>query len=196
MHVSRRNFLRTVGIGAATTATLPWPLAGVGQALTFEPPRFGQSGGAIRLNNNENAYGPSPKTMAAIRAATAQSNRYAYPRYGALRDEIARVHRVKPEQVVMGCGSSELLRVAACAFLAPGKQLIQASPTFEAMGHCSETVGASVGSVPLNSQFAHDLDGMLARIGPATGLAYMCNPNNPTGSLTPRKDLEDFIGKL
>ena len=103
---------------------------------------------------------------------------------------------MKPEQVLLGCGSTEILRVAAFAFLGSGKQLIQASPTFEALAHYARVAGSDFISVCPTPAFAHDLGGMLARANAATTLVYICNPNNPTASLTPRKDLENFISKL
>jgi histidinol-phosphate aminotransferase len=116
--------------------------------------------------------------------------------YKGLVEKIAAVNKVKPEQVLLGCGSTEILRVAAFAFLGSGKQLIQASPTFEAIAHYARTAGAEVIPVHLTPGFAHDLGGMLARASASTTLVYICNPNNPTASLTPRKDLETFIRKL
>ncbi len=86
--------------------------------------------------------------------------------------------------------------MAACAFLGPGKQLLLATPTFEAMERYAQATGADVVSLRLTPQFAHDLEGMLRRAGDHTGLVYICNPNNPTGSLTPRADLELFLKKL
>jgi histidinol-phosphate aminotransferase len=86
--------------------------------------------------------------------------------------------------------------MAACAVLGPGKQVIRAWPTFEAMEHYARALDAEVLSVPLNAAFAHDVDRMLAAVTPSTALVYICNPNNPTASLTPRKDLEAFIAKL
>jgi histidinol-phosphate aminotransferase len=103
---------------------------------------------------------------------------------------------VKVEQVLLGCGSTEILRMAALAFLGTGKQLIQASPTFEAIERYAGVAGSEVISVRLTPAFAHNLDGMLAHASPSTTLVYICNPNNPTASLTPRQDLENFISKL
>ena len=162
----------------------------------FEPMRPRESGGPTRLNSNENVYGPSEKTAAAIRTASVTANRYPFHEYDALIEQIAALNGVKPEQMVIGCGSTEILRVAAAAFLGNGKQLLQASPTFEALAHYAQSSGAEVVSIPLDKQFAHDLDGMLERVNASTRLVYICNPNNPTASLTPRKDLEAFIGKL
>ena len=86
--------------------------------------------------------------------------------------------------------------MAAFAFLGSGKQLIQASPTFEAIEHYARSAGSEVISVRLTPGFAHDLDGMLTHASSSTTLVYICNPNNPTASLTPRKDIENFISKL
>jgi histidinol-phosphate aminotransferase len=193
---SRRDFLRSLGIGAAAGAALSWPLPASSAAYTQEPTRSRVRDGFIRLNSNENAYGPFPTVASAIRSATGMANRYPFMKYDEVTERIASFHHIKPEQVLFGCGSTEIFRVAACAFLGSGRQLIQASPTFEALEHYAESVGSGVVSVPLNPYFAHDLDGMLRRACASTGLVYICNPNNPTATLTPRKDLEGFVGKL
>jgi len=196
MSTSRRTFLCSLGGGAAASIALPWSVAAVAKAFPLEPSRSEQEDGLIRLNSNENAYGPSPKVADAIRAAVGSANRYPVREYKSLTERIAGFHNIKPERVLLGCGSSEVLRMAACAFLGPGKQLIQALPTFEAIEHYARAGGSEVISVPLTPAFSHDLDGMLARATATTTLVYICNPNNPTASLTPRKDLESFIGKL
>jgi histidinol-phosphate aminotransferase len=196
MQLSRRRFLRSVSLGTAAATSLQWPLFASSSAAAFEPARAKDPGGPIRLDSNENVYGPSAQTAAAIRTALGSSHRYPFREYDALVERIASFHRVKPEQVMLGCGSTEILRLAATAFLAPGKQLIQASPTFEAMDQYAPSAAADIVSLPLTANFAHDLDGMMARAGTATALVYICNPNNPTASLTPRMDIEAFIGKL
>jgi histidinol-phosphate aminotransferase len=193
---SRRNFLRSLSLGAVTSAAVHWPLGDLSAASAFEPVRTERPDRFIRLNSNENAYGPSPKVATAIRAATGMVNRYPFMRYDEITQRIATFHKVRPEQVLFGCGSTELLRVAACAYLGNGRQLIQAIPTFEAIEQYAKAVDAEVVSVPLTRSSAHDLDVMFARAGPSTGLVYICNPNNPTGSLTPRKDVENFVTRL
>jgi histidinol-phosphate aminotransferase len=200
MTTSRRGFLRTIGgsaaAGIATGVALPWLTTGAAHAASLEPPRLAQDDGFIRLNSNENAYGPSAKVADAIKAAVAGSNRYPKMQYDSLTERIASFHSVQPERVVLGCGSTEILRVAACAFLGSGKQLIQASPTFEAMQRYARAVESHIISVRLTPKLSHDLDAMLARASAISTLVYVCNPNNPTATLTPRKDLETFIGKL
>ena len=194
MSVSRRNFLRHVGIGAAAAgAVSALPL---GESLLFasEPPRATRPGGPILLNSNENAYGAFPSVHAAMQRALEECNRY--PEDDRFVERVAALHKVKAEQVLAGCGSGEILKIAASAFTGPGKKLVQASPTFEALGAYARSVGADVARVPLDKNSAHDLDAMLAACGTDTGLVYICNPNNPTASLTSRSDLETFLKKL
>ena len=194
MITSRRGFLRSLGCCAAAGVRLP--LNGISTSAIFEPSAFKQSDGFIRLNSNENAYGPSTKVADVIKLSVGSANRYPRIEYNSLAERVADFHNVKPEHVLLGSGSTEILRMAAFAFLGGGKQLIQASPTFAAIEYYAGAATSEVISVRLTSAFAHDLDSMLARATAATTLVYICNPNNPTASLTPRKDLETFIGKL
>jgi histidinol-phosphate aminotransferase len=179
-----------VGAGAAAGIAAR-PLTGFSSA-----PIFKQDNGLVRLDNNENAYGPSKKVLDAVHSSVGCVNRYPLMESNSLTERIGDLHRVKPEQILLGCGSTDILRMAAFAFLGNGKQLIQASPTFEAMEDYARAVSSEVISVGLTPTFSHDLDGMQARAGSSTTLVYICNPNNPTASLTPRKNLEDFIAKL
>ena len=189
---SRRNFLR---LGTGIMPLMKRPLWGVSLAGA-NPNESSPNDVLIRLNCNENAYGPSKKVTAAIESALARSNRYPRMEYSSLVEQIASFHHVKPEQVLLGCGSTEILRVTACAFLGSGKQLIHASPTFGAIQSYARMTGSVPIPVPLTRALAHDLDGMLHRAGASATLVYICNPNNPTASLTPRLDLETFIAKL
>jgi len=193
---SRRDFLRSLGVGTAAGAALRSPLENISGTSLFQPGRLSASDEFIRLNSNENAYGPSPRVASAIRSAIDMVNRYPFMKYEEVTERIASFHGVKPEQVLFACGSTEILRVAACAFLGSGKKLIQGLPTFESVEHYAKAVGSEVVSVPLDRSFAHDLGRMLSHVDASTGLVYVCNPNNPTGSLTPRNDIENFISRL
>jgi len=193
--VTRRSFVsQLAGVSISAAAFREFSGSPVAH-VCFASPRSAVST-PIVLSRNENAYGGSEAVLAAIREATSMGNRYPIAECDLLAGKIAAFHRIRPEQVVLGCGSSEILRMAAEAFLGTGKSLVQASPTFPLVGHFGQTMGAEVINVSLNSMYEHDLRAMLARSGPSTGLVYICNPNNPTGTLTPRKDIEDFIGKL
>jgi histidinol-phosphate aminotransferase len=151
--------------------------------------------GPIRLNRNENAYGASPLAIAALREGL--TDIYRYPELGdALQEKLANLHQVKPNQVVLGCGSTEILRMSADTFLKPGKKLVIAKPTFPFLESYAKDKGMEIQTVPLTTNHEHDLKAMLAASDASTGLVYICNPNNPTGTLTPRQDLEAFIQKL
>ena len=222
MSLSRRNLLRSLGAGAIVGAAAPalrgFPLAPATEAALWgNSPWAPQPGGAtaadpILLYRNENPYGPSEKVLAVLRESAASGNRYPRTEYDTLVDQLAALHKVRREQIVLGCGSGEILCMAAMAFLKPGKKLVEAAPTFPALGKLAQTANIEVADVPLNKRYEHDLPVMLDRAtfavagsagsspGTATaasaGLVYIVNPNNPTGSLTPRKDIEAFLAKL
>lgn len=195
MPSTRRKFFHQVATTSAVAAGLP-AFADLALSELVPGSRASEPGGPIILSRNENAYGPSQKVVACMQEALQFANRYPDPAVSSLHARIAQSHSVKPEQLVLGCGSGEILNTSAAAFLSPGKKLITALPTFEAIGRYGKTLGADVIEVPLAKDYSHDLDAFLARADASTGLVYICNPNNPTGSLTPRKDLEDFIRKL
>lgn len=187
------------GFGAAAALpalALPTEAGAFPWAANWRTLQAGGPTGPVRLDANENAYGPCPKAFAALQGSAEMANRYPKTEYGDLLDAIAAKHGVSKDRVVLGCGSSENLRMAVNAFLGPGKTLIMASPTFEFIGHLAEPGGAQIAQVPLTKDYAHDLDAMLARAAGGSGLVYICNPNNPTGTLTPRRDLEALLKKL
>jgi histidinol-phosphate aminotransferase len=114
----------------------------------------------------------------------------------ALQRKIASLHAVSPAQVVLGCGSSEILRMAIDTFAGPKKKIVAALPTFDSIHQYARRARAEVVDVPLNKDWSHDLGAMRARTDASTGLVYICNPNNPTGSITRRPELEMFLRKL
>src|SRR5215470_7565319 len=124
--VSRRTFFKTAGMGAAVAVSAGFR----GELLSWaEPQRTAQPGGPILLNSNENAYGPFPSVLA-IKNPFLDVNRYPDRGHDGLVDRLASLHKVKADQVLLGAGSTEILRVAACALTGPGKKLVMASPTF------------------------------------------------------------------
>jgi histidinol-phosphate aminotransferase len=200
MAISRRHLLRRIGAAAAAATAVPsLAEASLGAVLGGDTTSAagGVAGGPIRLNRNENARGPSANVIATIReAAHTAAHRYPDVEVEALRNRIASFHGLPPDRVVVGCGSGEILRIAADAFVGPRHSLIVAQPTFELIGAYAQRAGADIVAVPLRKDFSHDLPAMLARSDAATGLVYICNPNNPTGSLTRRRELEGFIREL
>jgi histidinol-phosphate aminotransferase len=195
MHISRRNLLSGMATGAVASAAFRAANdVAFARSLPIETAKSAAE--PIFLSRNENAYGPSQKVLVAMQEALTGSNRYPRTEYDSLVNQIAALHQVRPEQIVLGCGSSEILCMVGAATLGSGRKLVQASPTYPVLGDFARSIGAEAINVPLNKTYEHDLDGMLARSDSSTGLAYLCNPNNPTGTLTPRKDIESFIQKL
>src|SRR5207247_659230 len=108
---------------------------------------------------------------------------------------LATLNGVPSEQIILGDGSGEILKVAAAAFTTAGKKLVVANPTFEAILAHARTAQAEVVKVDLTKEYAHDLPGMLSASDDA-GLVYICNPNNPTATITPKSAVRAFMAKL
>jgi histidinol-phosphate aminotransferase len=189
MVLSRRKLLRGLGTGIVGATAVP--------ALAGPSVRAAAARGSIRLHRNENPYGPSRSVIDAMqKASLTMAHRYPAAEADRLRSALAARHNVTTDRVVLGCGSSEILRAAVDAFLEPRGKLVVASPTFDWFAKYSQRAGIEVVAVPLTRDYSHDLDAMLARGGASASLVYICNPNNPTGTLTRRQDLEAFLRKL
>src|SRR5207245_375089 len=138
--------------------------------------------------------GPSARAHEAMKNAHPMCNRYPDEANDVLIDKIAKINNVNRDQIVLGDGSSEILKLCAETFTGPTQgNLVAADPTFEAILEYSKSNGAEVVKVPLMSSFAHDLPKMSAAA--KNGLIYVCNQNNRTASITPKNDLRDFIVK-
>ena len=182
MPLSRRAFAQLLGTGAAAAA-LP--------RISLAAPATARANGIVRLSANENPYGPSPAAITAMRDAFGVASRYPDDEADLLVADIARLHGAATGEVILGDGSSEILKLVAAAFTSPSRKLVMASPTFEAIGRYASAGGAEVVNVPLDASYAHDVAKMAAVSG--AGAIYICNPNNPTGSITPSTGLRSFI---
>jgi histidinol-phosphate aminotransferase len=190
--VSRRKFAQLLGAGAAAALVRP-PLSFA--KLTQPDTTSSRTGGTIvRLSANENPYGPCAKALQAITDSFGLACRYPDEHNNVLIDKLAKLNNVDRNQILLGDGSGEILKLCAETFT--GKErgtLVAADPTFEAILNNASANGAEVVKVPLTSGFAHDLPKMLSAA--KGGVIYVCNPNNPTASITPKDELRDFIGK-
>lgn len=149
--------------------------------------------GAIKLASNEVSAGPLPSVVAAIGAAAAGVNRY--PSFGAtaLVDTLAARLGVPTRQLAVGCGSVMLCQQLVQATCTEADEVLFAWRSFEAYPIITQVAGARVRAVPLRDDHVHDLDAMLAAITPATRVVFVCNPNNPTGTVVRRAELERFL---
>jgi len=190
--ISRRKFAQLLGAGAAAAVVRP--------RLSFAKPTQSTAtsltagGNIVRLSSNENPYGPCPKALQAMTDSFGLACRYPDEHNNVLIDKLATLNNVDRSQILLGDGSGEILKLCAEIFTGPQNgKLVAADPTFEAILRHATANGAEVVKVPLTNTFAHDPPKMLAAA--KGGLIYVCNPNNPTASITPKDELRDFITK-
>ena len=145
-----------------------------------------QLASVIKLASNENALGPSPKAVAALRQAAAELHRYPDSTCRLLRDKLAKRLRVSPESLIFGNGSDELIVLALRAFVDPGDEVVVAAPTFLIYELQARACGARVRVVPLK-QYRYDLAAMKAQVTARTKLVFIANPDNPTGTYVTRR---------
>jgi len=193
--LSRREF--ALGLGAVVAATrapaaFAWGSVGQSAAPAPAPKRVG----LIRLNFNENPYGPGAKVAAAMTRSEPEAMRYPDEIYAELQKDIAALHKVAPERIILGFGSTEILRVADAAFLRGDKNVVAAAPTFEAVLDYARVMRAPAVRVPLTLEGRHDLPVMAAQCTSRTGIVYVCNPNNPTGTIVTRKEMQQFFDQV
>jgi histidinol-phosphate aminotransferase len=186
--ISRRRFAQLLGAGAACAVVKPV------FSLATETIPDTSSASVVRLSSNENPYGPSAKALKAISDAFGLACRYPDEHADELIDALAKLNGVNRDQILLGDGSGEILKLCAEVFTGPKRGiLVAADPTFEAILNHAKVYGAEVVKVPLTKSFGHDLSKMAAAA--KEGLVYICNPNNPTASITPKNELLEFIGK-
>ncbi len=189
--ISRRRFAQLLGAGAAAAVTRPTFALAREHAAT--------PSGMVRLSSNENPFGPSAKALRAITESFELACRYPDDQADLLVESLAKENRVKANQLLLGAGSGEILKICAVAFTgltdeANRGALVVADPTFEAIASHAKRGGAEVVKVPLTASYSHDLDRMAA--SSKGGLVYLCNPNNPTASITPKSEVREFLARL
>jgi histidinol-phosphate aminotransferase len=183
---SRRAFGRIAALAGAGAASLPFctepamaQLSMVGQA----PPD------AVLINANENPLGPCAEALEAMYGVIRNGGRYMFQLGFELAREIAAVEGVDPSHVRVFAGSSDPLIRSVIAFTSPSKSYVAGDPGYESGENTARYIGAPALRVPLTKTHAHDVRAM-AKADAGAGLLYLCNPNNPTGTLTPRADIE------
>lgn len=185
---SRRNFARfgaLLGAGAA----LPF----YNEAAMAQLSNIGRiPADAVKINANENPMGPCPEAAEAIYKVVTKGGRYMYEETFDFAKTLAEQEGVKTNYVAAFPGSSEPLHRSVLAFTSPDKPLITADPGYEAGARAAQFIGAPVMRVPLTKTYAHDVKAMV-KASPTPGLIYVCNPNNPSGTITPRADIEWLI---
>ncbi|MBB5984428.1 pyridoxal phosphate-dependent aminotransferase [Sphingobium lignivorans] len=192
--LSRRHLFGAASLGTAMA------LGGAPSILRAasapaEATLFGPAPGVAQLSRNENPYGPSPKAIEAMMAAASRSCYYSDVGVRVLTEMIAERFNVRPEQVVLGEGSTEVLNAAALA-LAQDGHILCPDLFWDTTVNYAANQGARVVRVPLKADMSVDLDGMAAAVSPDTKLVQLCNPNNPTGMLVDGATMAAFVSKV
>jgi histidinol-phosphate aminotransferase len=150
------------------------------------------SGQKVRLNSNENPYGPSEKAREAVKQSLSQGNRYAFNELEELRKLLAAKEGVDPTWILLGAGSGELLCQTGIAYGLEGGRVLSAYPTFTLLMNYAERMNATWDKVDLNEKLEFDYDKLLSAIKSDTRLVFSCNPNNPTGTVVNSEKVKAF----
>jgi histidinol-phosphate aminotransferase len=188
--ISRRTFSRMATLLAAG-ATLPfYNESALAQLSKTGPIPLD----AVKINANENPLGPCPEAAEAIAKVIAKGGRYNYEDTDTFAATLADLEGLDPEYVLPFPGSSDPLHRAVLAYTSKEKPFVMSDPGYEAGGRAAQFIGAKVIKVPLTENHAHDVKAMVkAAQERKAGIIYICNPNNPTGTITPRADIEWLV---
>jgi histidinol-phosphate aminotransferase len=188
--VNRRQWMRMTGLAGLSTLLSPSTFA------TNNPFPNSVDDQLIRLSSNENPYGPSPRVREAMVNAFEKVCRYPGRYSGELRDMLAEKHGVSKENILLVAGSTEGLKLCGLTYGSNGKEIVAADPVFKSLLSYAEHFGSFIHKVPVDDQLQHDLEGMEARITQNTGLVFVCNPGNPTGTLIPADKMRQFCSEV
>ena len=193
----RRAFLRWTALAAAAPILTEAHFAAAAQTSVHPNTKLGPDGGmrqapppgAVLINANENPLGPCQAACAAIGQIAPLGGRYdLLGETEKLTKTFAAQHGLPEDHIAIYAGSSEPLHYTVMAFTSPEHGFVTADPSYEAGMVAAASSGSKVYKVPLTANYAHDVKGM-AVADPKAGVIYVCNPNNPTGTLTPRDDI-------
>lgn len=185
---NRRNWLRSTlsiaaGLPIGISLSDQLMAAPVSETERQQWNTLRSSNAVIKLNSNENPYGPSEKVKRALQQNIVDANRYAFDVQEEMKAILANKEGVTPAHIAIGAGSGDLLCQAGAAFGVEGGRVLSAFPTFPLLMNYATAFRATWDKVNLNDNLEHDYDAMAARVTDETKLVFVCNPNNPTGTL-------------
>ena len=190
IQVNRRQWLKTSALAAAGLT-----LVRCGDTINRLEASAESSPGnddLIWLDQNENPYGISKNTQNAIVNAIKYSNRYPEKQLHELKDLIAKHENVSPGHIIIGAGSTEVFSIAGLLYSGQAGEVLMADPSYQGFRNYFSRVGGRLNLVPLNNSYEHDLESMYRRISKSIRLVYVCNPNNPTGTVVAGEKLLSF----
>ena len=187
--MNRRQLLRQTALATAAFAFSRDSFARMGNSTSSS----GDAADIIRLGSNENPHGPSPAARKAMMDAVVGSNRYPWDVTLKLREKIAGLYGLSAKHVMIGAGSSELLGVASTWAALKKGNAVAPDPTFRLWMPAARRLGIDIRLVPLTEKKVTDLQQLRDRADAQTKMIYICNPANPTGTIVPASELEQFI---
>ncbi len=207
MSLSRRDFLATSAAASAGIAAYPMITGRGSEALLAQQQgvdpiaarradrALASAPGMIRIDSNENPNGPGARAFEAMRGMFDLSNRYPVTAEDDLTAEIARTLGVKSENIMLGCGSGEILRASVQAYTSPTRALVSPLPSFELAADYARFIGTPVKSPRVDGKLKLDLDAM-ADAAKGAGLVYVCNPNNPTATVHGKAAIAGLLDRV
>ena len=156
----------------------------------------GNHGDALHLCFNENLMGPSPKAVKAIVQAALKAHLYPDPGGWKLREQLSRQHELPAGAFILGNGADSLISLISMTFLNPGDEVVFCEPTFPIYKSATLISMGTPRVLPLDKTYRFDLEAIIRAITPRTKLIYLCNPNNPTGTIHSPDEIEAFLKKI
>lgn len=197
--INRRQWLKSTSLLAGSAALFSETIFDFYKTKPYHDPLETYDNGSadiIRLSSNENPYGPSAFVREKMISSFDKVCRYPGSEIEQLTKKIAEKEGLSPDHILLTIGSTEGLKIAALAYLQKGGELVAADPTFEAMINYAEACGAYVHKVPVNAQLGLDLEAMEKRCNNDTKMVFVCNPNNPTGTILPSDEMKHFCTRM
>ncbi|MGB9735344.1 MAG: histidinol-phosphate transaminase [bacterium] len=151
---------------------------------------------SVKIASNENPLGTSPLAVKAIKKALNTLNRYPDGSAFYLKNKLSKIHKVSPDSIVVGNGSNELIELIIRTFMQPGDEAIISDPSFLIYSITVKASGCKSNIIKLKHDYSYDIEGIIKAINKRTRLIFISNPNNPTGTIIPRKDYERLINRL
>jgi histidinol-phosphate aminotransferase len=185
-------------LGQAGGAVQPARGAGQGRGGGRGPVTPEQYDSFAKLANNENNWGPPDSVMKAMNSAWKYSNRYGYPG-GDIQNALAEHHGVKPENILMGAGSGEILQVVGTTFGLGGRKVVGSDPSYGSVYQHATSIKSEAIKVPLNADYSQNIPALIEATNKNVtdvGFVYLCNPNNPTGMIVPSADVKRLMDNI
>lgn len=150
----------------------------------------------IKLASNENPWGPSPRAIVAMREAVGDIHRYPDAGGFELKTALGESYGLSSDHLLLGNGSEEIVQMIAKAFFRPGEEILMGKPSFPRYETVSRLMGAIPIEIPLEEEGYYPLQGLLSKVTEKTRAIFICNPNNPTGTVRSEQDIRAFVAQL